>query len=638
MSRILSDSFLQPYYSKNPGFGGNGIGEFVYKRTYAREKEDGHKENWVETLSRCVEGAQGIGAGYSTEEAQELFDLLFNLKGSFAGRSLWQLGTPMIGLFGAPSLINCWVLSLDSIEAFENLMLLSMNGGGVGYTLERSVIHELPKVKEDVKIEHEKTPDADLIVPDSREGWVRLLHSVLKSFFYTGRSFTYSTILVRGYGAKLHRFGGTASGPEVLIEGVTDICKILHAREGKKIRSIDALDICNIIGKVVVAGNARRSAQLALGDPDDTLFLKAKRWGSMNIPDWRGNSNNSIIADSYDELTDEYWRNWDGNSECYGLLNRKLARTIGRIGEPCDDRKVVGTNPCGEIFLEPGESCNLAEIFLPNIESQKEFNTVSKLLYKTQKAITTLPYPFKEAQDVVRRNRRLGQGVTGWLQSTEEQLSYLDPGYKNLRKFDKEWSEKIGVNQSIKLTTVKPSGTLSLLPFITPGIHPGLSHYFIRRVRVGSNDPLVQSAKTAGYGVEYDILIDGSLDYRKCVIDFPCSLPETTIVANQMTAIQQMEWVVKAQTVWSDNAVSVSVYYEKQELPEIKVWLRENYKNKIKSISFLLRQDHGFKLPPLEAITKDQYEKMVSKLKPIEIDGDGIDSSLECDGGACPIR
>ncbi|HRI35390.1 MAG TPA: hypothetical protein PLD02_16695, partial [Saprospiraceae bacterium] len=145
-------------------------------------------------------------------------------------------------------------------------------------------------------------------------------------------------------------------------------------------------------------------------------------------------------------------------------------------------------------------------------------------------------------------------------------------------------------------------------------------------------------AKNAGYHIEYDILIDGSQDYRKCVIDFPCSLPETTIVASQMTAVQQMEWVVKAQTVWSDNAVSVSVYFDKQELPEIKEWLKVNYKTKIKSVSFLLKQDHGFKLPPLEPITKEYYEKLVSKLKPIEIDGDGIDNSLECEGGACPIR
>lgn len=639
MSGILKDHFLAPYYSLTPPFGGNGLGEFVFYRTYSRDKEDNAKESWVDTLVRSIEGSCAIHSGYSTEEAQQLFHLLFHLKGSFAGRSLWQLGTKMVEKFGAPSLINCWFLGLDSIESFEELMLLLMSGGGVGFSVERSVIHELPKIKEDVRITHERTNDADIIVPDSREGWVRLLHSVLKSFFFTGRSFSFSTILVRGYGAPLKTFGGTASGPEILIEGIIDIANILQKREGKKIRSIDALDICNIIGKVVVAGNARRSAEIAIGDPDDYLYLKAKRWGSMNIPDWRGNSNNSIYADSYDELVDEYWKNWDGTSEAYGLVNRKLARTTGRLGEPADDKRVQGMNPCGEIFLEHGESCNLAEIFLPNIESQEEFTTLSTLLYKTQKAITALPFPFKRSQDVVRRNRRLGQGVTGFVQATEDQISYLDVGYKHLKAFDIKWSEHLGINPSIKLTTVKPSGTLSLLPFCTPGVHPGAAHYFIRRVRVGSNDPLVQRCKDAGYNVQYDIMIDGSFDYRKCVVDFPCSFPESTVIESQMTSIEQLNWVVKAQTIWSDNSVSVSVYYDKDEIPVIRDWLKENYKEKIKSVSFMLRKDHGFKLPPQEPCTKDIYERMVARIKPISMDAIGNeDLNLECDGGACPIK
>lgn len=638
MSRILTDSFLAQYTNLVPNFGGNGLGSFVFKRTYARFKENGLKESWLETLARSIEGAQVIGAYYDTEQAQQLFDMLFHLKGSFSGRSLWQLGTNMVDKFGASSLINCWFLNLDTIESFEELMLLLMSGGGVGFSVERSVIHDLPKIKEDVKITHERTNDADIIVPDSREGWVRLLHTVLKSFFFNGRSFTYSTILVRGYGAPLKTFGGTASGPEILIEGISDIVQILQKREGKKLRSIDALDICNIIGKVVVAGNARRSAEIAIGDPDDYLYLKAKRWGSMNIPDWRGNSNNSIYADSYDEIIDEYWKNWDGQSECYGLVNRKLARTTGRLGEPADDKRVQGMNPCGEIFLESGESCNLAEIFIPNINTQDEFNTLSTLLYRTQKAITGLPYPFPRSQEVVRRNRRLGQGTTGWLQASEEQLSFLDPAYKHLREYDNNWSDQLGMNRSIKLTTVKPSGTLSLLPFCTPGVHPGAARWFIRRVRVGSNDPLVQEAKNAGYNVQYDIMIDGSMDHRKCVVDFPCTYPEGTITADQVTAVQQLEWVAKAQTLWSDNSVSVSVYYDKEEIPEIQGWLGENYKNKIKSVSFLLRKDHGFKLPPIEPITEEEYTKMSSKLKPINVDGAGDDLALECDGGACPIK
>jgi len=517
-----------------------------------------------------------------------------------------------------------------------------MVGGGVGFTVERASVHDFPKVQNVGYVRHEKTNDADFIVGDSRNGWSALLGKVLKSYFETGESFTYSTILVRGYGATLKTFGGTASGPEVLIEGILNICDILNARVGKKIRSIDALDIANIIGKIVVAGSARRSAQIAIGDPDDFLFLKAKNWGKGDIPAWRANSNNSIYADSYDEIIDEFWKGYDGSGEPYGLINRNLIRKNGRLGEKVNDNKVIGTNPCGEIGLEDGEPCNLAEIFLPNISSKEELFDVSALLYKTQKAITTLAYPYKKSRDVIERNRRLGQGITGWLQATEEQLSWVDDAYKNLKAVDEKWSNEIKINKSIKLTTVKPSGTLSLLAGVTPGIHPAYAQYYIRRVRMGSNDPLVNYCREKGHKVQYDIGLDGKENHTICVVEFPCETPEHATLAKELTAIEQLEWVVRAQTSWADNNVSVTVYYRKEELPEIQEWMKKNYKNKVKSVSFLLHSDHGFIMAPYEEITLDTYNKLKSKIK------DGInfaDSSnidlldnLECEGGACPIK
>jgi ribonucleotide reductase alpha subunit len=255
---ILSDEFLSKYKNKQPNWGFNDLGYIVYKRTYARNKPDGTKEEWWETVARCIEGAQKIGAGYTQKEAERLYDLVFNLKCNFAGRMLWQLGTETVDRFGANSLLNCWYVSIkepeDFLFIFENLML----GGGVGFSVRREDIHELPRVKEGVEISHNKRADADFIVPDSREGWVELLRKVLDSYFVTGKSFTYSTILVRGKGEPINGFGGTASGPQILVDGIEQICSILEKREKKKVRSIDVLDICNIIGSVVVAGNVRR--------------------------------------------------------------------------------------------------------------------------------------------------------------------------------------------------------------------------------------------------------------------------------------------------------------------------------------------------------------------------------------------
>ena len=618
------------------------MGEIVYLRTYSRSiPELGRNEMWPETIQRCINGAVEIGAELSQEEAEKLFDHMFNLRCSLSGRSLWQLGTQLVKKFNGTSLNNCYFTSIESVEDFELLFDYLMLGGGVGFSVERAKIHELPKVKAGVTITHERTNDADIIVPDSRGGWRRLLHSVLKSYFTTGKSFSYSTLLIREFGAPLSTFGGTASGPGALIDGISDISKVMENRVGKKLRSIDVLDICNIIGRIVVSGSSRRSAQIAIGDPDDILFLRAKNWGTGNIPGWRANSNNSIYADAYDEIMPELWKGYDGSGEPYGLLNRRLARSYGRVGERKSDPSVEGFNPCAEIALADGESCNLATIFLPSIESFEQFCEISELLYKVQKAITSLDYPYEKTTTITRKNRRLGQSVTGILQCSEQQLAWLSPGYENLRAFDVAYSAEHGVPESIRLTTVQPSGTLSLLPGQTPGIHPAFARYYIRRVRFSSADPLVESCRKRGYNVVPEVGIDGREDHTKWVVEFPAESPENAILAKDMTAIDQLEWVKRLQAEWADNAVSVTVYYRKEELSEIKDWLSKNYDKHIKSVSFLLHSDHNFPLPPYEEITKEEYERMLSKVDfsiPIapNASSDLLDES--CATGACPVR
>ncbi len=258
MNNVITDKFISKYKNKQPNWGFNGLGYIVYKRTYARLKENGETEEWCETVQRCINGAQEIGASYTQEEAERLYDLIFNLKCNFAGRMLWQLGTPTVKRWGANSLLNCWSVAMREPKAFlflfENLML----GGGVGFSIRREDVHELPKIKTGVEIVHQNTKDADFIIPDSREGWVKLLENLLNAFYVNGKSFSYSTILVRGAGELIKGFGGKASGPAILVSGMEKITGIFRHREGKKLRSIDVLDICNIIGSVVVAGNVRR--------------------------------------------------------------------------------------------------------------------------------------------------------------------------------------------------------------------------------------------------------------------------------------------------------------------------------------------------------------------------------------------
>lgn len=639
---LLTEEFISQYRNKQAPWGFGGLGEIVYLRTYSRPIDgEERNESWVETLKRVVDGAVEIGAKLEKEDAEKLFDHMFNLRCSVSGRALWQLGTPLVKKFSGTSLNNCFFTNIEKPKDFELIFDYLMLGGGVGFSVERSKIHELPKIKKVDRIHHERTNDADFIVPDSRQGWRQMLHNVLNSYFYTGESFNYSTILIREFGAPLKTFGGTASGPSALVDGVADLCKVFDNRVGKKLRSIDVLDICNIIGKIVVAGSSRRSAQIAIGDPDDVLFLRAKNWSTGNIPAWRANSNNSIYADSYDEIMNELWKGYDGSGEPYGLINRGLARAVGRLGEKRPDPTIEGFNPCAEIALGDGESCNLSTIFLPNIESYQQFVEISRLLYLVQKQITRLNYPYEKTTNIVNKNARLGQSITGILQATEDQVSWLSPAYEALRDFDEQYSRENNLPKSVRLTTVQPSGTLSLLPGVTPGIHPAYAKYYIRRVRFGAADPLVEACRKKGYKVTWDIGLDGREDHTRYVVEFPCKSPDNAVLASEMTALAQLEWVKKMQTVWADNAVSVTVYYKKEELAEIKEWLKNNYDNSIKSVSFLLHSDHNFPLPPYEEITKEMYEKLLSKIDfSVSLQSSGKDfvDFGDCATGACPIK
>jgi ribonucleotide reductase alpha subunit len=342
----------------------------------------------------------------------------------------------------------------------------------------------------------------------------------------------------------------------------------------------------------------------------------------------------------------DFWEGYNGNGEPYGIINLNLSRKCGRLGDfEHNDPDVGGYNPCAEQSLCDKETCCLAELYLPNINTKEELFTCAKYLYRICKHSLALPCPeSQETEQIVHKNMRMGIGITGYLQATEEQKSWLSDCYLFLRAFDKEYSALKGFPTSIKLTTVKPSGSLSLLGNCTSGVHPGFSQYYIRRIRISSDSPLISLAKSHGYPVEYVKNFDNSVDHSTQIVSFPCSLPEGTVLAKNCTAIQQLEFVKRLQTEWSDNSVSVTVYYKKHELPEIKEWLRVNYNENVKTVSFLLHSDHGFQQAPLEEITKEEYERISAHCRPI-LSTKGVcyyddddNFTEECPGGACPRK
>lgn len=622
------------------------VGFLTYKRTYARLKEDGiNTEEWSDTVDRVLTAADTqLGCGFTEEESERLRTYMLQLKGTVAGRFLWQLGTPFVEKHGLASLQNCAFTTVDTPRAFTWAFDLLMLGSGVGYNIQRENVYKLPQVQQDFKAPQRfDQAGADFIVPDTREGWVELLERCLDSAFYAkGRNgFTYSTQLVRGKGTPIRGFGGVASGPEDLVWGLQEISRVLEARRGKQLRPIDCLDVMNIIGKIVVSGNVRRSAQIAIGDQDDRQFLNAKRWDLGGVPSWRALSNNSIVCNDIKLLPDEFWDGYRGNGEPYGLINLKLARAIGRTGETkYPDKQVAGFNPCAEQSLAPFETCCLSEVYLPNVETREELVDVCRLLYRVCKHSLALPCHHPETEAIVWKNMRMGIGITGYLQATEEQREWLKGTYEELREYDKEYSKSKGWPTSIKLTTIKPSGTLSLLPGVTPGCHPAFAQYMIRRIRIASNHDLVEVCRSHGYPVEYQREFDGSEDRSTVVVSFPFAYPEGTKLANEMSAIDQLEVVKRLQTEWSDNAVSCTVYYKLEELDDIRAYLKKNYNKNFKSLSFLLHTGHGFSQAPLESITKEEYEEMVRNTTPITTIAKEVlfDSEDECASGVCPVK
>jgi len=644
-------SITEPVYP--PPFGALGLVTFT--RTYARVKEPGSKlESFYDTLVRVITGGiNQLGIDFTEEEIQDAFYLMYNLKCSVAGRFLWSLGTSTVDRYGLMSLQNCLACVVDRVTAFSWIMDSLMLGCGVGFNVQSEYTNKLPLVNKNVKVTRitldTEGKGADFIVPDSREGWVKLMYKTIKAGFGVGKNFTYYTGLLRSKGTPIKGFGGIAGGPEPLCRGVENITTIFQTCKTDQLSSTEVMDIVCNIAELVVSGNVRRSALIALGDSSDEYFINAKRWDTGTVPNIRCNSNNSVVTDSIESLPASFWEPFEKASigECYGLINLSLSRTQGRLGEECNDSGVVCYNPCGEISLGNYESCCLSEIFLPNIYSYEEFMKCMKIVYKFQKHSLSIKCHQKCTEDIVHKNMRLGIGVTGIMQCNEQHLSWLSRGYTEIKEYDRYYSGIHNFPPSIKLTTVKPSGTLSLIAGVTPGIHPGYSQYMIRRIRLNSESKMIPILRSAGYPIEYQKRFDNSEDYSTVVVSFPYSYPEGT--KTKVSAIEQLDAVKFMQKVWSDNSVSCTVYYRMEELQDIKEWLKKNYSSSIKTVSFLLHSDHGFAQAPYEAITLTEYKDMSLNLKPLDFKELMSDIAVvreandtlvkdECASGACPIK
>jgi ribonucleoside-triphosphate reductase len=665
----LNEDFVSEYRSKESPFGykdaaGNSVGEVTFLRTYSRKKEDGSKETWAEVCERVTNGTYSIQKDWAKQNrlpwsdakaaasAKEFFDSLFHLKWSPPGRGLWVMGTEIVNVQrNSAALQNCaFVSTLEMTKQnpgkpFAFLMEASMLGVGVGFDDKGA----------DKGFEI-YTPGAEqtYLIPDTREGWqestVALINSYLKPEQPTW-VFDYSEI--RPYGAPIATFGGTASGPDPLILLHNKIRDMFNGRAGELLTTVDIADIGNLIGRCVVSGNVRRSAELLIGRIDDDNFLNLKNseafparnsYDSEN-PGWGWMSNNSVMVNvgtDFSKIIDGIVRNGEP-----GVIWEDISKQYGRLIDPINnkDHRIMGYNPCAEQSLESYEMCTLVETYLNRHESKEDYLRTLKFAYLYAKTVTLLPTHWEETNAIMQRNRRIGTSMSGIANFADrkglpELRTWMNEGYAVVKKYDVTYSEWLGIRESIKTTTVKPSGTVSILAGESPGVHwtPG-GEYFMRAIRFGNNDPMLPLFKMANYRVEP---ASESPDTTS-VVFFPIKSGSMR-AERDVSIFEKMNLAVIAQRYWSDNSVSVTVTFDPETEADKIGTVLHMHDGQLKTVSFLPSGNHTYPQMPYTQITKEEYEEAAGKLFPISFNGIyqglGIEAVGEnyCVTDACEIK
>lgn len=659
--KLLPD-FIEKYKAVEPPFGfrdagGNSLGEITFIRTYSRIKDDGTKEKWWEVCERVINGMYSIQKDWAKNNklpwndnkaqasAKEAFDRMFNLKWTPPGRGLWVSGTSMVherGLIAGQ--YNCSFISTGDIErhnpgaVFAWITDALMLGIGAGFDTrgaEKNIYISKPEPSDDI-----------FVIPDSREGWVESVRLLLNSYLRTNKQISFDYSEIRGPGQPIKGFGGTSSGPAPLIKFHERIVKLLDEKTGCALDSRIIVDIVNMIAGMVVAGNIRRSALIALGNKNDEEFLDLKNYDkNPERAEYGWASNNTIVVDEdgydYSKVADRIADNGEP-----GFLFLDNMQKYGRTKDEPDykDHRSIGSNPCAEISLESKELCNLNEIHIRNHDSLEDFLRTLKFAYLFSKTITLMPTHWPETNAVIQRNRRIGTSITGIAEFVDNQglplfRKWADAGYDEIQRLDKVYSEWLGVRESIRTTCAKPSGSVSLLSGSTPGVHwPPGGQFYKRAVRFASNDKMLHLFRIAGYQIEEDQYSDDTY-----VVYFPI---KTDMVRSEkdVSIYEKIHLASEVQRYWADNSVSVTVTFDPEsERKDIDKVLKM-YEGDLKTVSMLPMSNTTYAQMPYTQITEDEYNAYLGQLKKIDFDAiyTGVDN-LEaigeryCSNDTCAI-
>jgi ribonucleoside-diphosphate reductase alpha chain/ribonucleoside-triphosphate reductase len=683
-NRLLTDEFISRY--KHTPAPMQQLGSFVYYRTYSRWlPKEKRREYWWETVRRAVEYNASL-VPTTRDEAERLFDNIFNLRQFLSGRTFW-VGNTDVARHYPMSNYNCSFQVIDSFEAFRDVFYLLMIGSGVGLRILKEDVEKLPKVRTDYELVHKDyTPipkseredstsldfyfnnTVKITVGDSKEGWVQGLDFFFK-LICSNEYRNIKTVIVnydnvRPKGEKLRTFGGTASGHESLknmFEKTNRVIKkagLINQQKRIKLRTIDCLDIANIIGENVVVGGVRRTAEIVLVDAHDKECIEAKNNLYKQIDgQWivdkellhRQMSNNSIY---YKEKPTREMLHWQIEQMRYSGEPGWVNAEAGAKRRP----NFQGVNPCAEILLDNRGLCNLTTINVYAYVNGNELDLNGLLNAQRMSAragyrMTMVELELPHWNAVHERDKLIGCSLTGWQDmvnavgySREDQAELLEKLRSVAQKEAEMYAMEIGSEVPLLVTTVKPEGTLSQLPTVSSGVHYSHSPYYIRRVRINAHDPLVKVCEELGYPVLPEVGQDPDTCTTK-VLEFPVKSPEGK-TKYEVSALEQLENYKMFMEHYVDHNASITVHVRDDEWELVEEWVWKNW-DEIVAISFLSLDNNFYELLPYEAITEHEYEQRVIEMKPFrpsliskyEIEETIFDIGDEgCETGVCPVR
>ena len=590
---------------------------FIHTSRYARWLEDeNRRETWPETVRRYMDNVVKPIV-ITKSECKIIEDSILNLSVMPSMRALMTAGAALNRDNTAG--YNCSYLPVDDPKAFDEAMYILLCGTGVGFSVERQYIQNLPEVPE--LSESETT----VVVKDSKEGWAKGLRQVL-ALLWAGEIPKWDVSQVRPAGARLKTFGGRASGPAPLIDLFNFCVNTFRSASGRKLSSIECHDLMCYIGQIVVVGGVRRSAMISLSNLSDGRMRHAKSGNWWETAGHRALANNSVC---YTEKPDSetFMREWlalvESKSGERGVFNRQACKVLAERSGRRDPNHEFGTNPCSEISLRPYQFCNLTEVVVRATDTLKDIkNKVESatILGTIQSTYTKFPYLRKVWQRNTEEERLLGVSLTGVMDNP-----IMTSANKNLARdleslkqhavyVNSVWSKRLGIEQSTAVTCCKPSGTVSQLVDSASGIHARHSLHYIRTVRGDNKDPLTQFMKSKGIPFEPCVMKPDSTT----VFSFPIAAPRKSITRNDMTAIQQLEMWLVYQRHWTEHKPSVTITVKDNEWMEVGAFVYNNF-DEMSGVSFLPHSDHTYQQAPYQDCNKKDYE-ILKSIMPNKID------------------